>query len=97
MSSSTPIPVRINSVDNRTAVSHFLQFVNNISDANAADVTSLEELDEDFLCNIGTWQLFAGHLVRLAVNGQFMKNTTEIYLNGAKHAVRQMFPKITMC
>ena len=83
----TPV-VRIGSVDNRTAISHFLVFANNIKDDH---VSSLDELDGDFLCSINTWQLFAGHLLRLAVSGQLMKSTAEIYLNGAKHAVKERF------
>lgn len=78
--------IRISSNENSSAIKAFMHFVNNISDNH---VNELDDLDEKFLCSIETWQLFAGHLMRMAVNGQIMKGTAEVYLNGAKHAVRE--------
>ena len=80
--------IQVTSNTNQSAVNQFIAFANNIREDI---VDKIENLDEEWLCSKETWQQFAGHLMRMAVSGLIMKGTAEIYLNGAKHAVKEMY------
>ena len=80
----------------KASLAQFLIFANNIRKSNEnngdQEVTVLNELDEAFLCDMSTWKKFAFFLKGKACMGMFTVNTAKVYLNGAKDAVRSMYP-----
>lgn len=53
------------------AVKKFIVFANLVSDGE--DISNLNQLKEEFLCNIETWKYFAGFLKGLALKGEITK------------------------
>lgn len=71
-------------------VKKFITFANLVS-SDDEEITSIQQLPEEFLCKKETWMGFAGFLKGLAYSGDITKNTAEVYLNAAKDASRNRF------
>ena len=80
--------IRISNNDNNSALSSFYNFASIMLSVERSEINKLEDIDIDFLLQKETWQQYAGHLMRMAVNTTITVNTAEVYFNASKLAVK---------